>query len=137
MATEPIDTNCMNLTRFVLTEQRKYPEAHGDLSQLLTSIQSAVKVCIHVVSNHQCSGFKCARKPWLLKGCCLVPYSQYSLKEDPKFLPNFRPKNTVNIRIPDIRKPEPFNFRTNLCPVIKWLTLFFYHSKTRHICPVF
>lgn len=33
----------MTLTRFVLAEQRKYPEAHGDLSQLLTSIQSAVK----------------------------------------------------------------------------------------------
>ena len=40
-----MDTNCMNLTRFVLAEQRKHPDAHGDLSQLLTSIQSAVKVC--------------------------------------------------------------------------------------------
>jgi len=33
----------MTITRFVLAEQRKFPEAHGDLSQLLTSIQSAVK----------------------------------------------------------------------------------------------
>merc|ERR1719300_1279746 len=40
---QPIDTNCMTLTRFVLAEQRKRPEATGDLSQLLTSIQSAVK----------------------------------------------------------------------------------------------
>ena len=39
----PIDTNCMTLTRFVLAEQRKRPSATGDLSQLLTSIQSAVK----------------------------------------------------------------------------------------------
>jgi fructose-1,6-bisphosphatase len=34
----------MTITRFVLGEQRKFPTAHGDLSQLLTSIQSAVKV---------------------------------------------------------------------------------------------
>ena len=39
----PIDTNCMTLTQFVLAEQRKYPTGDGDLSQLLTSIQSAVK----------------------------------------------------------------------------------------------
>ena len=43
MAGQPIDTNCMTLTRFVLAEQRKYPTAVGNLSQLLTSIQSAVK----------------------------------------------------------------------------------------------
>lgn len=38
-----IDVNCMTLSRFVLAEQRKVPGATGDLSQLLTSIQSAVK----------------------------------------------------------------------------------------------
>lgn len=38
-----IDTNCITLTRFVLAEQRRVPEATGDLSQLLNSIQSAVK----------------------------------------------------------------------------------------------
>jgi len=38
-----IDTNCITLTRFVLAEQRRIPEATGDLSQLLNSIQSAVK----------------------------------------------------------------------------------------------
>ena len=67
MSTQPIDTNCMTLTRFVLSEQKKYPTAvsiflfsikHifcendrcknicqqvGNLSQLLVSIQSAVK----------------------------------------------------------------------------------------------
>lgn len=43
MASQPIDTNCMTLTRFVLAEQRKFPSAVGNLSQLLTSIQSAVK----------------------------------------------------------------------------------------------
>ena len=44
MSQQPIDTNCMTITRFVLAEQKKFPDAHGDLSQLLTSIQSAVKV---------------------------------------------------------------------------------------------
>nr|CAH0102355.1 unnamed protein product [Daphnia galeata] len=39
----PIDTNCMTLTRFVLAEQRRIPGASGDLSQLLNSLQSAVK----------------------------------------------------------------------------------------------
>jgi len=43
MAEQPIDTNCMTMTRFFLTEQRKYPTAQGDLTQLLASIQSAVK----------------------------------------------------------------------------------------------
>jgi fructose-1,6-bisphosphatase I len=43
MSQQPIDTNCLSLTRFFLAEQRKFPEAHGDLTQLLTSIQSAVK----------------------------------------------------------------------------------------------
>ncbi|KAG0420855.1 hypothetical protein HPB47_003239 [Ixodes persulcatus] len=38
-----IDTNVMTLTRFVLAEQRKVPGATGDLTQLLTSIQSAIK----------------------------------------------------------------------------------------------
>uniref|UniRef100_A0A0V0G3V6 Fructose-1,6-bisphosphatase isozyme 2 n=1 Tax=Triatoma dimidiata TaxID=72491 RepID=A0A0V0G3V6_TRIDM len=38
-----IDPKCTTLTRFVLQEQRKHPEATGDLTQLLISIQSAVK----------------------------------------------------------------------------------------------
>ena len=42
MSDQPIDTNCMTLTRFVLAEQRRH-HGSGDLSQLLTSIQSAVK----------------------------------------------------------------------------------------------
>ena len=42
MSEQPIDTNCMTLTRFVLAEQRRFGGS-GDLSQLLTSIQSAVK----------------------------------------------------------------------------------------------
>ncbi|XP_031838078.1 fructose-1,6-bisphosphatase [Nomia melanderi] len=37
------DSDCMTLTRFVLAEQRKIPAATGDLSQLLNSIQTAVK----------------------------------------------------------------------------------------------
>lgn len=38
------DSNCMTLTRFVLAEQKKHPEATGDLTQLLTALQTAVKV---------------------------------------------------------------------------------------------
>ena len=38
-----MDTNCMTLTRFVLAEQRKCPEATGDLTQLVNSISTAVK----------------------------------------------------------------------------------------------
>ncbi|XP_050732968.1 fructose-1,6-bisphosphatase 1-like isoform X2 [Eriocheir sinensis] len=38
-----IDTNSMTLTRFTLAEQKKVPHASGDLTQLLVSIQTAVK----------------------------------------------------------------------------------------------
>jgi len=39
-----MDTNCMTLTRFILAEQKKYaPAGTGDLTQLLSSIQSACK----------------------------------------------------------------------------------------------
>lgn len=40
---QAIDSNCMTLTRFVLAEQRKVPGATGDLTQLLNSLQSAIK----------------------------------------------------------------------------------------------
>lgn len=38
-----IDADCITLTRYVLAEQRKVPTATGELSQLLNSIQTAVK----------------------------------------------------------------------------------------------
>lgn len=38
-----IDTNCMTLTRFVLSEQKKHPLASGDLTLLLQSLLTAVK----------------------------------------------------------------------------------------------
>lgn len=38
-----LDTNAMTLTRFTLAEQKKAPHATGDLTQLLVSIQTAVK----------------------------------------------------------------------------------------------
>ena len=40
------DTDCMTLTRFVLAEQMKFPDAEGFLSQLLNCIQTACKVGI-------------------------------------------------------------------------------------------
>lgn len=43
MSGNAIDTNCMTLTRHVLAEQRKIPGASGDLTQLLNSLQSAIK----------------------------------------------------------------------------------------------
>ncbi|KAJ3664793.1 hypothetical protein Zmor_000336 [Zophobas morio] len=39
-----MDSNCLTLTRFVLAEQKKVPYATGELTQLLNSIQTAVKV---------------------------------------------------------------------------------------------
>ncbi|XP_076275574.1 fructose-1,6-bisphosphatase [Rhynchophorus ferrugineus] len=41
---QPLDSNCITLTRFVLAEQKKVPQATGELTQLLNSIQTAVKV---------------------------------------------------------------------------------------------
>jgi len=38
-----MDTNFMTLTRFIINDQRRYPGASGELTQLLQSIQSAVK----------------------------------------------------------------------------------------------
>ena len=43
MSAHGIDTDSMTLARFVLAEQRKASGATGDLTTLLTSIQSAVK----------------------------------------------------------------------------------------------
>lgn len=37
------DSNCITLTRFVLAEQKKHKYAAGELTQLLTSIQTAIK----------------------------------------------------------------------------------------------
>ncbi|XP_014293800.1 fructose-1,6-bisphosphatase 1 [Halyomorpha halys] len=38
-----INSDCMTMTRFVLRQQKKFPYATGELTQLLTSIQTAVK----------------------------------------------------------------------------------------------
>lgn len=43
MSTQAIDTNAMTLTRYVLAEQRKLPDATGELTQLLNAIQTSVK----------------------------------------------------------------------------------------------
>ena len=40
---QAIDTDCMTMTRFLLAEQRKYPQATGDLTQLMNAILTAVK----------------------------------------------------------------------------------------------
>lgn len=39
----PIDTEPVTLTRFILAEQKKHPSATGDFSQLINFIQTAVK----------------------------------------------------------------------------------------------
>lgn len=38
-----IDTDCMTMTRFLLAEQRKHPEATGDMTQLMNAILTAIK----------------------------------------------------------------------------------------------
>ncbi|KAK6631458.1 Fructose-1,6-bisphosphatase [Polyplax serrata] len=40
---QTFDSNCMTLTRFVLAEQKKHKYAIGELTQLLTCIQTAIK----------------------------------------------------------------------------------------------
>jgi len=40
---QTFDANAMTLTRFVLAEQKRYPSACGDLSQLLNCLQTAIK----------------------------------------------------------------------------------------------
>lgn len=49
MALNAVDANCMTLTRYVLKEQRKHLQATGDLSQLLTCIQTAIKATASAV----------------------------------------------------------------------------------------
>ncbi|XP_044762420.1 fructose-1,6-bisphosphatase 1 [Coccinella septempunctata] len=44
-----MDSNCITLTRFVLAEQKKAPGATGELTQLLNSVQTAVKVISYAV----------------------------------------------------------------------------------------
>lgn len=40
---QAFDSDCVTLTRFVLSEQKKVKHASGDLTQLLTCIQTAIK----------------------------------------------------------------------------------------------
>ncbi|OQR76899.1 hypothetical protein BIW11_07475, partial [Tropilaelaps mercedesae] len=58
-----LDTNAMTLTRFVLGEQRKHKSATGNLTTLITSLQTAIKavaaavrragaISVHVTSSH-------------------------------------------------------------------------------------
>ncbi|VDD82555.1 unnamed protein product [Mesocestoides corti] len=49
MSQHEVDTNCMTLTRFIIHEQTKYPEASGELTQLMNGIQTAVKAISNAV----------------------------------------------------------------------------------------
>ncbi|KAH9413716.1 Fructose-1,6-bisphosphatase, partial [Dermatophagoides pteronyssinus] len=40
---QAIDTNCMTLTRYVITEQRSRKDATGELTTLLNALQTAIK----------------------------------------------------------------------------------------------
>lgn len=54
-----IDTDCVTLTRFILQEQRKHPEATGELTQLINSILTAIKAISNAVRKagiHQLYG---------------------------------------------------------------------------------
>lgn len=42
--TQHLDSDCITLTRFFLAEQKKCTDASGELTQLLNTIQTAVKV---------------------------------------------------------------------------------------------
>ncbi|KAK2157955.1 hypothetical protein LSH36_180g01050 [Paralvinella palmiformis] len=44
-----IDTDCMTMARFLLSEQRKHPHATGDLTQLMNAVLTAVKAITSAV----------------------------------------------------------------------------------------
>ena len=48
-STHGVVTDCMTLTRYLLEEQRKYPEATGDLTQLMSHVLTAVKAVASAV----------------------------------------------------------------------------------------
>ena len=59
-----MDTNAMTLTRFVLGEQRKHKNASGNLTRLLSSLQTAIKAVAAAVRKagkfpRQNSGCRC------------------------------------------------------------------------------
>ena len=78
-----IETNSMTLTRFVLNEQHKIPEATGNLTLLLNSLMTAIKA---VSSAVRMSGFAklyvwvlvctpplyVVAEPWLSNPYCVV-----------------------------------------------------------------
>ncbi len=43
MTSHGFDTNCLTLTRYIIAEQAKHPEASGEMTQLMNGIQTAVK----------------------------------------------------------------------------------------------
>ena len=51
-----IDTDPVTLTRFILSEQTKHPEARGDLTILMTSIQLACKTIATAVRKAGIAG---------------------------------------------------------------------------------
>jgi fructose-1,6-bisphosphatase I len=48
-STHGVVTDCMTLTRYLLEEQRKFPEATGDLTQLMSHVLTAVKAVASAV----------------------------------------------------------------------------------------
>ncbi len=50
---QDLQTDIMTLTQHILLEQKKHPEASGDLSVLLTSLSSACKWISNVVRKSE------------------------------------------------------------------------------------
>jgi len=66
MASSGVDTDCLTLTRFLLAEQRKYPEATGDMTQLMNAILTAVKAISSAVRR---AGFS---QLYVTFHCCII-----------------------------------------------------------------
>ena len=49
MPAAALDSDCMTVSRFILTEQRKHPGATGDLTKLLNALTTAIKACSNAV----------------------------------------------------------------------------------------
>lgn len=49
MLEERVETNCMTLTRYIVSQQMKHPGASGEMTQLMNGIQTAVKAISNAV----------------------------------------------------------------------------------------
>jgi len=121
MSSSGIDVDCLTLTRFLLAEQKKFPEATGDLTQLMTAILTAVKAISSAVRRagfaqlyatfHCCLHFNSLQKqPGLMDILCC------SFKFLTLFFEYFKSKLVFSLVFRQYLRAEP------LCSRRSWVT---------------